>query len=218
MTDKPPPSSEQHGTHQPDGTGAAPRRQPAGRARLPHTHHGQVPEPTGPHAPSMLIVYLPAEKIQSGKLKPGDRVPGVTELAESCNVSHSTARRAHAKLKTWASPTPCPATPHSSGCPTRTAQPNQDALPRPGTSRSPVPDHTPAPRSRLLTKTPRCRLGDTRPTPRPAGRPHLANSNPSTSKRARRHRRLPSPARPPAQQAHAPPLPAGHSQTEQRGA
>ena len=33
---------------------------------------------TGPHAPYMLIVYALAEKIKSGELKPGDRVPGVT--------------------------------------------------------------------------------------------------------------------------------------------
>ena len=54
---------------------------------------------TGPHAPYMLIVYALAEKIKSGELKPGDRVPGVTELVGTCNVSYSTARRALAKLK-----------------------------------------------------------------------------------------------------------------------
>ena len=54
---------------------------------------------TGPHAPYMLIAYALAEKIKSGELKPGDRVPGVTELVETHNVSHSTARRALAKLK-----------------------------------------------------------------------------------------------------------------------
>jgi len=54
---------------------------------------------TGPHAPYMLIVYVLAEKIKSGELKPGDRVPSVTELVETHNVSLSTARRALAKLK-----------------------------------------------------------------------------------------------------------------------
>jgi GntR family transcriptional regulator len=54
---------------------------------------------SGPHAPYMLIVYVLAEKIKSGELKPGDRVPSVTELAGTYNVSHSTARRALAKLK-----------------------------------------------------------------------------------------------------------------------
>jgi len=54
---------------------------------------------TGPHAPYMLIVYALAEKIRSGELKPGDRVPSVSELAEAYNVSSSTARRALAKLK-----------------------------------------------------------------------------------------------------------------------
>jgi len=54
---------------------------------------------TGPHAPYMLIVYVLAEKIKSGELKPGDRVPSVTELVATYNVSHSTARRALAKLK-----------------------------------------------------------------------------------------------------------------------
>jgi DNA-binding GntR family transcriptional regulator len=54
---------------------------------------------TGPHAPYMLIVYALAEKIKSGELKPGDRVPSVTELVETYDVSHSTARRALAKLK-----------------------------------------------------------------------------------------------------------------------
>ena len=49
---------------------------------------------TGPHAPYMLIACAPAEKTDSGELKPGDRVPRVTELAETCNVSPSTARRA----------------------------------------------------------------------------------------------------------------------------
>ena len=49
---------------------------------------------TGPHAPYMLIVYTLAEKISSGQLKPGDRVPSVTELVQTCNISHSTARRA----------------------------------------------------------------------------------------------------------------------------
>jgi GntR family transcriptional regulator len=54
---------------------------------------------TGPHAPYMLIVYALVDKIRSGELKPGDRVPGVTELVEAHNVSPSTARRALAKLK-----------------------------------------------------------------------------------------------------------------------
>ena len=56
-------------------------------------------ELTGPHAPYMLIVHVFVEKIKSGELKPGDRVPSVTELVETYNVSHSTARRALAKLK-----------------------------------------------------------------------------------------------------------------------
>ena len=56
-------------------------------------------ELTGPHAPYMLIVYVLVEKIKSGELKPGDRVPSVTELVETYDVSHSTARRALAKLK-----------------------------------------------------------------------------------------------------------------------
>jgi GntR family transcriptional regulator len=56
-------------------------------------------ELTGPHAPYMLIVYALADKIKSGELKPGDRVPSVTELVETYSVSHSTARRALAKLK-----------------------------------------------------------------------------------------------------------------------
>jgi DNA-binding transcriptional regulator YhcF (GntR family) len=54
---------------------------------------------TGPHAPYMLIVCALAEKINSGELKPGDRVPSVTELVGTHNVSPSTARRALAKLK-----------------------------------------------------------------------------------------------------------------------
>ena len=54
---------------------------------------------TGPHAPYMLIDNVLAEKIKSGELKPGDRMPSVTELVETYNVSHSTARRALAKLK-----------------------------------------------------------------------------------------------------------------------
>ena len=53
----------------------------------------------GPHAPYMLIVYALAEKIKSGELKPGDRVPSVTKLVETYNISPSTARRALAKLK-----------------------------------------------------------------------------------------------------------------------
>jgi len=56
-------------------------------------------ELTGPHAPYMLIVYVLVDKIKSGELKPGDRMPSVTELVETYNVSHSTARRALAKLK-----------------------------------------------------------------------------------------------------------------------
>jgi len=56
-------------------------------------------ELSGPHAPYMLIVYALLEKIKSGELKPGDRVPSVAELVEAYNVSHSTARRALAKLK-----------------------------------------------------------------------------------------------------------------------
>jgi DNA-binding GntR family transcriptional regulator len=56
-------------------------------------------ELTGPHAPYMLIVYALMEKIKSGEMKPGDRVPSVTELAETYNVSPGTARRALAKLK-----------------------------------------------------------------------------------------------------------------------
>lgn len=54
---------------------------------------------TGPHARYMLIVYALAEKIQSGELKPGDRVPSVTGLVETYHVNHSTARRALAELK-----------------------------------------------------------------------------------------------------------------------
>ena len=53
----------------------------------------------GTAAPYMLIVYVLIEKIKSGELKPGDRVPSVTELVKTYNVSHSTARRALAKLK-----------------------------------------------------------------------------------------------------------------------
>jgi GntR family transcriptional regulator len=56
-------------------------------------------ELTGPHAPYMLIVYALADKIKSGELKPGDRMPSVTELIQTYSVSHSTARRALAKLK-----------------------------------------------------------------------------------------------------------------------
>jgi len=56
-------------------------------------------ELSGPHAPYMLIVYVLVDKINSGELKPGDRVPGVTELVQTYKVSHSTARRALAKLK-----------------------------------------------------------------------------------------------------------------------
>ena len=56
-------------------------------------------ELTGPHAPYMLIVYVLTEKITSGELKPGDRLPSVTELVKTYDVSHSTARRALAKLK-----------------------------------------------------------------------------------------------------------------------
>ena len=54
---------------------------------------------TGPHAPYMLIAYALAEKTGSGELKPGDRMPRVTETVETCNVSPSTARRALAKQK-----------------------------------------------------------------------------------------------------------------------
>ena len=54
---------------------------------------------TGPRAPYMLIVCALAEKIKSGALKPGDQVPGAAELARTCNISPSTARRALAKLK-----------------------------------------------------------------------------------------------------------------------
>ena len=56
-------------------------------------------ELSGPHAPYMLIVYAIAEKIRSGELRPGDRVPSVTELVGIYGVSHSTARRALAKMK-----------------------------------------------------------------------------------------------------------------------
>ena len=56
-------------------------------------------ELSGPHAPYMLIVHVLVDKIRSGELKPGDRVPSVSELVEAYNVSHSTARRALAKLK-----------------------------------------------------------------------------------------------------------------------
>jgi DNA-binding GntR family transcriptional regulator len=56
-------------------------------------------ELTGPHAPYMLIVHLLVDKIKSGELKPGDRMPSVAELVETYKVSHSTARRALAKLK-----------------------------------------------------------------------------------------------------------------------
>lgn len=56
-------------------------------------------ELSGPHAPYMLIVYAIAQKIRSGELKPGDRLPSVTELVETYGVSHSTARRALAKMK-----------------------------------------------------------------------------------------------------------------------
>jgi GntR family transcriptional repressor for pyruvate dehydrogenase complex len=47
----------------------------------------------------MLIVYVLVEKIKSGELKPGDRIPSVTELVATYGVSHSTARRALAKMK-----------------------------------------------------------------------------------------------------------------------
>ena len=47
----------------------------------------------------MLIVHVLVDQIRSGELKPGDRVPSVTELVETYNASYSTARRALAKLK-----------------------------------------------------------------------------------------------------------------------
>jgi DNA-binding GntR family transcriptional regulator len=56
-------------------------------------------ELTGPHAPYMLIVHALVEQIRSGELKPGDRMPSVTELVNIYAVSHSTARRALARLK-----------------------------------------------------------------------------------------------------------------------
>jgi DNA-binding transcriptional MocR family regulator len=91
-------------------------------------------ELTGPHAPYMLIVYMLADKIKSGELKPGDRLPSVTELAETYAVSHSTARRALAKLKEMGLTDTCPATPRSSDFPTR----HHGLLPRAdGTLRSP---------------------------------------------------------------------------------
>jgi DNA-binding GntR family transcriptional regulator len=64
-----------------------------------HTRAAARGSTTGPHAPYMLIVYALAEKIKSGELQPGDRVPGATELVQTCNISPSTARRALAKLK-----------------------------------------------------------------------------------------------------------------------
>ena len=76
-------------------------------------------ELTGPHAPYMLIVYVLAEKIESGELKPGDRVPSVTELVETYAVSHSTARRALAKLKEMGLTDTVPAMRRSCDCPTR---------------------------------------------------------------------------------------------------
>ena len=67
--------------------------------RAPRPGQGADPAQPGPHAPYMLIVYVLAEKIKSGELRPGDRVPSVTELVGTYSVSHSTARRALAKLK-----------------------------------------------------------------------------------------------------------------------
>ena len=73
---------------------------------MKHTHTLAAPlavaacgSTTGPRAPYMLIVYALAEKIRSGELKPGDRLPSVTELVKTYNISPSTARRALAKLK-----------------------------------------------------------------------------------------------------------------------
>ena len=73
---------------------------------MKHTHTLAAPlavaacgSTTGPRAPYMLIVHALAEKIRSGELKPGDRMPSATELVKTHNISHSTARRALAKLK-----------------------------------------------------------------------------------------------------------------------
>ena len=56
---------------------------------MKHTHISPRPSRSRPAAaPSdrtrpTAIVYALAEKIKSGELKPGDRVPSVTELVES---------------------------------------------------------------------------------------------------------------------------------------
>jgi DNA-binding GntR family transcriptional regulator len=54
-----------------------------------------------PLAPYLRIATDIRGRIERGELKPGERVPSVTGLAESYQVSHGTARRALATLKAW---------------------------------------------------------------------------------------------------------------------
>jgi len=63
-----------------------------------------VPEgalPEGPLPPYLRIVRDVIDKITTGEIKAGDKIPSVTELGKQHQVSHGTARRALAVLKAW---------------------------------------------------------------------------------------------------------------------
>lgn len=51
-------------------------------------------DPTGPEAPYRQIAAQLRERIESGELAPGQRIPTETELVEEYEVARSTVRRA----------------------------------------------------------------------------------------------------------------------------
>jgi DNA-binding GntR family transcriptional regulator len=65
---------------------------------LAAVYHASVRQPQVPY---LRIAEDLRSKIEHGELRPGEQVPSVTQIAETYNVSRSTARRALDKLKEW---------------------------------------------------------------------------------------------------------------------
>ena len=54
-----------------------------------------------PRTPYLRVAHDLRSKIEHGELRCGDRVPSVTQIADTYSVSRSTARRSLDKLKEW---------------------------------------------------------------------------------------------------------------------
>jgi GntR family transcriptional regulator len=76
-------------------------------------------DPTGPLAPYRQLAGILRERIESGRYKPGERIPTESELIEEFELARSTVRRAVNELREQRLCTRCPSAEPTSGRPTK---------------------------------------------------------------------------------------------------